>query len=386
MPFGDGTLDSFKPGQDIMGGNPNNLMNEQIQKNAKAEIDFKKKTMEGVQIDPKAFRNEYLAGNMKTLSDEQKRLQGQKGTKLGPEAQLNMGAQDQVRAQQMQYAQMLQQQAQGQGPSVAGEQFKIAQDQLLKQQMALAASQRGGSATAGMRSVLQNQAAQAQGLAQNVSAMRAQEAQAAQQQLGNVYQGMRSQDVQVAQANAQLQAEQRIAQGQLTSQELQQKNALMSDLLKTGITFQQAEVQANKQLAAQQAQIYGSMYGANLQAAQQDKAGMMGLIGSGLGAIGMLAMSDKRQKTNIKDTNPKEIGAFLAALKAQDYEYIDPSKPGTGKGQRHGIMAQDLEKTKIGKSLVIDTPQGKMVDTSQGFGVVLAALSDINKRLKKEGK
>jgi hypothetical protein len=54
---------------------------------------------------------------------------------------------------------------------------------------------------------------------------------------------------------------------------------------------------------------------------------------------------------------------------------------------RDGVIAQDLEKTKLGNQMVKDTPQGKMVDFGQGFANLLAAQAELNERLKKiEGK
>jgi hypothetical protein len=49
-------------------------------------------------------------------------------------------------------------------------------------------------------------------------------------------------------------------------------------------------------------------------------------------------------------------------------------------------MAQDLEKSKAGKSLVMNTPTGKMVDTSQAVMTALAALGHVAKRLDKVEK
>ena len=46
-------------------------------------------------------------------------------------------------------------------------------------------------------------------------------------------------------------------------------------------------------------------------------------------------------------------------------------------------MAQDLEKAgPVGKSMVEDTPMGKLVNYGKGFGAVLAAQAHLNQRLK----
>ena len=50
-------------------------------------------------------------------------------------------------------------------------------------------------------------------------------------------------------------------------------------------------------------------------------------------------------------------------------------------------MAQDLEKSKLGKEAVSDTPSGKIVDYKDLQPKMLASLAALNERLKKiEGK
>ena len=44
-------------------------------------------------------------------------------------------------------------------------------------------------------------------------------------------------------------------------------------------------------------------------------------------------------------------------------------------------MAQDIEKAgPVGKSMVVDTPTGKVVDYGKGFGAMLASLAHMNER------
>jgi hypothetical protein len=49
-------------------------------------------------------------------------------------------------------------------------------------------------------------------------------------------------------------------------------------------------------------------------------------------------------------------------------------------------MAQEIEKTKAGKALVHDTPDGKVVDYGHSMGTVFAALAHLNERLDKAEK
>jgi hypothetical protein len=46
-------------------------------------------------------------------------------------------------------------------------------------------------------------------------------------------------------------------------------------------------------------------------------------------------------------------------------------------------MAQDLEKSKMGKKMVSDSPEGKMVDLKKAVPATMAAVSEIMKRIKK---
>ena len=105
-------------------------------------------------------------------------------------------------------------------------------------------------------------------------------------------------------------------------------------------------------------------------------------IGTALTTGSILAMSDERQKENIEEFNPSD---FLDSITGYKYTYKKPAKYGQGK--QVGVMAQDLEKTDAGSKLVIDTPEGKMIDYSKSGPAVLASLASINDRLKKiEGK
>ena len=98
-------------------------------------------------------------------------------------------------------------------------------------------------------------------------------------------------------------------------------------------------------------------------------------------------MSYKRLKKKVRKVsakaNSKEIGELLSKLKAYSYEYKNPDH---GTGRRVGVMAQDLEKTRLGKKVVVETPEGKMIDMNKGLGLALAAQSELSKRVKQQYK
>lgn len=132
---------------------------------------------------------------------------------------------------------------------------------------------------------------------------------------------------------------------------------------------------------------------ANQQAATAQRQQNMSFLGN-LGAAGATyAASDENMKTNIKESgdSTKVISEFMDALKSYTYEYKKGAKQPAGKpnpeGEVKSVMAQDLEKSDLGKQMVTDTPNGKVVDYAQGMAPLFAAIAELNKRTKKlEGK
>lgn len=107
---------------------------------------------------------------------------------------------------------------------------------------------------------------------------------------------------------------------------------------------------------------------------------MVGGILSGAGQVGAAAaMSDENEKKNKKSAKA-DMSGFLDALGAHKYEYKDKAN---GAGEYYSPMAQELEKHPVGESMVVDTPEGKMVDYGRGFGAILAAQATLNERLKR---
>lgn len=283
----------------------------------------------------------------------------------------------QVRGQQMGLVDDLQAQARGEGPSLAQMQLQQATDRGVSQAAGMAASQRGVNPALAARLAQQGQAQIQQEAARDSAMIRAQEQLSAQQQLAQQLGQVRGQDFGVSEAErAERAAAQQAASG------LRQQDIGVAD------SDRQARI-ALDQLGVQQAT---GMAGAQAQAYEGAAQRRQGMLSGGAEALGALAMlSDENKKENVQD-GEKDLKAFLDAISAQKYNYKDPSH---GEGTHVSPMAQDLEKTQIGKSMVVDTPEGKQVDYGKGLGAMLASqtmmndrLSDIEKalRMKKERK
>lgn len=228
--------------------------------------------------------------------------------------------------------------AAGKAPSVTELQYKQAMDDITRQQQSAAASARGVSNV---------------GLLQRQAMIGSQQAQ---QELAQ-------------QAAAAKLAEQRSAEGLLLGQASAQRGV--------------AQSAAASQLAAEQ------------EASKTRGDFISSLAASGAKvATGGGASSDINSKTNIEPNEneaSKTISEFMDALKSYTYEYKKSAKQPNGKpnpeGKVKSVMAQDLEKTDLGKQMVTDTPDGKVVDYAQGMAPLLAAIAELNKRTKKlEGK
>lgn len=149
---------------------------------------------------------------------------------------------------------------------------------------------------------------------------------------------------------------------------------------------QQAEQQnllgANAAYGQQQAGILSNMNQTNSATQIQNSKAQQGIFGGLLGGSGGI-LSDEKAKTNIKPADA-EIQAFLDTVGSHQYNY-KPSvegQPGTAPGKHTGPMAQELEKSPLGKQMVVDTPNGKGVDFERGLGTIIAGLATLNKRIE----
>jgi hypothetical protein len=110
------------------------------------------------------------------------------------------------------------------------------------------------------------------------------------------------------------------------------------------------------------------------------------VLSAGGGVAGAFFKSDRHAKTDIRPGS-SAVDDFLGALEAHSFRYKNPDEPGAAPGRRYGVMAQDLERSRVGDSLVRDTPSGKAIDGGQAIGALLAALGQVHNRLERvEGR
>jgi hypothetical protein len=104
----------------------------------------------------------------------------------------------------------------------------------------------------------------------------------------------------------------------------------------------------------------------------------VGAVGSLFGGVSTLG-SDERIKEDV-EPGDDHVRELLEKLSAHSYRYKDEEEHGPGK--RVGIMAQDLEQTEAGKSLVREIHGVKHVDVPGATGLTLAAQSYLHRRIK----
>lgn len=112
--------------------------------------------------------------------------------------------------------------------------------------------------------------------------------------------------------------------------------------------------------------------------------GIMGL-GAGLATAGMKT-SDRRAKFDVRDPDMRDLQDYLGNSKGKLYRYKEPNKPGRSPGLNFGPMAQDLAKSKIGRTVLVNDADGQLsVDTGRlalADHAALAALAAEVEKLK----
>jgi hypothetical protein len=260
--------------------------------------------------------------------------------------QQNTAQSDATRNQQQQLAGMLMQQASGQRQGAGEMAVQRQANNAMANQTSAAQMSRGANAALAQRNASRANADIGVNAAGQAGIAQMQDQQSAQNQLGGLLGTQRQQDIGVAGANQ---------QSQLAQQ--QQQLAALAQMLGVDQATLQADLEKRK-----------------LQA--EDK-GSAGSLAQGFGT--MMAMSDRDAKTDISDADV-EVDRILLNLEPKAYSYKDEKH---GKGRRVGIMAQDLERTELGASIVEETPEGKMLDVNKALSLALAAVARLDARVRE---
>ena len=128
----------------------------------------------------------------------------------------------------------------------------------------------------------------------------------------------------------------------------------------------------------------GANFVGDLAIAQGQGEGNRQLINT-VGQILPAALSDKRAKEDIKDGGEK-LDDFYGKISAKDYKYKQHMQNNIlgGPDRYVSVMAQDLERTDLGKTFVRELEDGsKIVDYGKGFGVMLAGQAHLHSKVNK---
>ncbi|MGH7177244.1 MAG: tail fiber domain-containing protein [Tepidisphaeraceae bacterium] len=256
--------------------------------------------------------------------------------------------------------------------------FRDAQSRQLQQLQGIASGQQQGAGELAIQRQVQNALASQQGMARMArgsnAGLAARDAASNAAAIGLSGAGQSQQAAMQDQMNAQGLIAQVAGQGR--GQDIQTQVSNMDAQLKAMGMNDAARIAYLQQLTGMDA--------AQLQAYTAAKAGqqqMTGALISGAGQIGATAlMSDENVKTDVADAD-EDIDAMLDALRAKRYRYKDETRH--GRGERAGIMAQDLERSRAGRAVVTEVADGKSIDVNKAVSAALASVARLNQRLRK---
>lgn len=98
------------------------------------------------------------------------------------------------------------------------------------------------------------------------------------------------------------------------------------------------------------------------------------LVGQGIQA-GMM-FCDERLKTNIEVVSKEDLAELKQTLKPYLFKYKDPET--FGEGEHVGVMAQDLEKSKLGRTAVkTDKDGNKLIDLKKLLSLLLVTQAEV---------
>lgn len=155
-------------------------------------------------------------------------------------------------------------------------------------------------------------------------------------------------------------------------QQDRQYNRLAS-LAGVGQTTSGQLMQSGQNMANQIGQAHMGMGNAAAAAHMNQYNTLANLGGQAIGA-GAMAFSDERLKSDVEEITPDDLVELKSSLKARMFRYRSPEH---GQGQWAGVMAQDLERSKLGRTLVVEDDKGqKQIDITKAVSLLLATLAE----------
>ncbi len=104
-----------------------------------------------------------------------------------------------------------------------------------------------------------------------------------------------------------------------------------------------------------------------------------GTTAAGSAGSAAITASDRRLKHDIQEEPASNEDHFMSALSGKSFEYNDDSDEDP---ERHGILTEQLKKSKIGRSLVRTDDSGyEGFDVGQGLGAALSALGYLHRKV-----
>jgi len=324
------------------------------------------------------------------------------------QAQAALGQAQQFRGGQFQLARQLGAESMGiGGPSPAELAMRRSADANMRQQMAMAAGARGANAGAARLGAAQNAADISGQLQRDLGVQRAQERIDAREQLGQVLQQGRGMDLQTGEMAygqaadaARFGFEQGSFNAGLQMQVRELDDAAYRDYLDRLYGSRQFDTQS--QIGYEQLRTGNTLEaraidkGVPKKSWAEENAPIIAGAAQTLGTVATAA-SDIRAKRDIRPASAETGDAYRAVFGRRDqgredpgdtfrsltpsrYAYKDPERH--GEGEYIGPMAQQLEKTPAGRTVVSEQPDGtKAVDTSRLSLMSAGEIGDLRREL-----
>ena len=110
---------------------------------------------------------------------------------------------------------------------------------------------------------------------------------------------------------------------------------------------------------------------------QQRENERLGTMIGGGGTI-IAAASDESTKENVQGVTDQQLEAFFDAVSPKTFEYKNPEEPGQSEGEKIGFIAQDVEGTTLGET-ILRKQQGQPLkyDEQALQGLMLAAITKL---------